>query len=222
MSEEIQLINFSFVNAYLLQAGDGYVLIDTGVSQQWNRLEQELLKEGCLPSKLKLVVITHGDFDHTGNCARLQKKYHAKIAMHDADTAMVKSGRPLKRQTHGLMAKLLQLLGRLLSRGAGFETFQPDVLLKDGQSLSEYGLAAQIIYTPGHTKGSIAVLTETGHLVVGDTFSNRTRPDIAPFIQDMQELRESVAKLKRLKATVVYPGHGKPFPFATLSSIEVR
>ncbi len=222
MNEEIQLINLGFVNAFLLWAGDGYVLVDTGIAQQWDRLEKELLKAGCLPSKLKLVVITHGDFDHTGNCAKLQKKYQAKIAMHDADTAMVKSGRPLKRQTHGLMAKLFQLLGRRFSRGASFETFQSDILLQDGQSLGEYGLAAQIIHTPGHTKGSIAILTETGHLVIGDTLSNRTRPDIAPFIQDMQELLESVVKLKRLKAVMVYPGHGKPFPFAALSSIAVR
>ena len=222
MSEEIQLINLGFVNAYLLQAGDGYVLVDTGIAQQWDRLEKELLKAGCLPSKLKLVVITHGDRDHVGSCAKLQTKYKAKIAMHEADVAMVKSGKPLQRQTHGLMAKLFQLVGRLMSRGAGFETFQPDVLLKDGQSLSEYGLAAQIIHTPGHTKGSIAILTGTGHLIVGDTFSNRGKPGIAPYIQDMQELRESVAKLKRLRATTVYPGHGKPFQFSALSSLEVR
>ena len=222
MSEEIQLINLGFVNAFLLQAGDGYILVDTGIAQQWDRLEKELLKSGCLPPKLKLVVITHGDFDHTGNCARLQKKYNAKIAMHEADTDMVKTGTPLKRQTHGLMAKLFQLLGRFMGRRGGFETFQPDILLKDGQSLSEYGLAAQIIYTPGHTKGSIAILTEAGHLVVGDTFSNRAKPGIAPYIQDVQELRESVAKLQRLKATTVYPGHGKPFPFSALSSLEVR
>ena len=222
MTEEIHLINLGFVNAFLLQAGDGFVLVDTGIAQQWDRLEKELLKSGCLPSKLKLVVITHGDFDHTGNCAKLQTKYHAKIAMHEADTAMVKSGRPLQRQTRGLMAKLFQLLGSLAGRRAGFETFQPDILLQDGQSLGEYGLATQIIHTPGHTKGSIAILTETGHLVIGDTLSNRTRPDIAPFIQDMQELLESVVKLKRLKAVMVYPGHGKPFPFAALSSIAVR
>jgi glyoxylase-like metal-dependent hydrolase (beta-lactamase superfamily II) len=222
MAEEIHLINLGFVNAYLLQAGDGFILVDTGIAQQWDRLEKELLKSGCLPSKLKIVVITHGDFDHTGNCAKLQKKYQARIAMHEADADMVKSGRPLKRQTRGLMAKLFQVVGKLTGRRGGFETFQPDVLLKDGQSLSEYGLAAQIIHTPGHTKGSIAILTETGHLVIGDTLSNRTRPDIAPFIQDMQELRESVAKLKRLKATVIYPGHGKPFPVSALSSIEVR
>jgi glyoxylase-like metal-dependent hydrolase (beta-lactamase superfamily II) len=38
----------------------------------------------------------------------------------------------------------------------------------------------------------------------------------------MQELLESVVKLKRLKAVMVYPGHGKPFTFAALSSIAVR
>ena len=222
MAEEIQLMNLGFVNAYLLQAGDGYILVDTGIAQHWDRLEKELLKAGCLPSKLKLVAITHGDFDHTGNCARLQKKYKARIAMHEADADMVKSGKPLKRQTRGLMAKVFQLVGRLMGRRGGFETFQPDILLKDGQSLIEYGLAAQIIHTPGHTKGSIAILTETGHLIIGDTISNRAKPGIAPYIQDMQELRDSVAKLKRLKAAMVYPGHGKPFPFSALSSLDVR
>jgi len=48
----------------------------------WETLENKLTTAGCLPGKLKLVIITHGDFDHTGNCAKLQQKYNCKIAMH--------------------------------------------------------------------------------------------------------------------------------------------
>ena len=221
MSDETQLINLGFVNAFLLRAKEGYILIDTGIAQQWTRLETELVKAGCLPAKLKLVIITHGDFDHTGNCAKLQRKYQAKIAMHVADTAMVKAGVPLQRQTHTLKGKLMQLVGKLVSRWSRFDTFDPDILLADGQNLQEYGLAAWVIHTPGHTKGSIAILTETGQLFVGDTLANRGRPEIAPFIQDYPELRDSIAELKRLKATDVYPGHGKPFSFKALESVVV-
>ncbi len=215
------LINLGFVNVFLIQAGEGYILIDTGMGQQWNQLETKLLRAGCLPGKLKLVVITHGDFDHTGNCAQLKKKYQAKIAMHRGDTAMVKTGVPLNRHTRTFMGKIFLLLGKVSSWRIGFETFQPDILLEDGQDLREYGLSAKIIYTPGHTKGSITVLTSNGELFVGDTFANRTRPDLAPFIQDFQELHDSIAKLKRLKAKVVYPGHGKPFPYKDLLSIAL-
>jgi len=53
------------VNCYLVKADAGYVLIDTGVSNHRAALEQELINAGCQPGNLKLVVLTHGDFDHT-------------------------------------------------------------------------------------------------------------------------------------------------------------
>lgn len=220
MSDGIQLIDFGFVNAFLLRAEDGHILIDTGIAQQWTRLETQLVKAGCLPAKLNLVVITHGDIDHTGNCANLQRNYKAKIAMHAADMAMVKTGVSLHRQSRTLRGKLVQSVGKLVGRWNRFDTFDPDVVLTDGQNLQEYGLAARVIHTPGHTKGSIAILTETGQLFVGDTLSNRGRPKVqSSFVQDYSELRESVAKLKTLKATDVYPGHGKPFSFRALESV---
>ena len=37
---------------------------------------------GCKLGSLKLIVLTHGDFDHTGNAAYLRHKYAIKIAMH--------------------------------------------------------------------------------------------------------------------------------------------
>jgi glyoxylase-like metal-dependent hydrolase (beta-lactamase superfamily II) len=221
MNAEPQVINLGFVNTFLLPAGDGYVLIDTGMDPQWEQLESQLLKSGCLPDKLKLVVITHGDMDHTGNCAKLQKKYHAKIAMHPGDRAMAETGARLVRKTRSFKVKIFMSLHRLTRGKTTFETFTPDLLPADGQDLKEYGLAARILHTPGHTPGSIAVLTDQGWLFPGDTISNSNKPDIGPFIQDDQELRDSLAKLKGLSARTIYPGHGKPFPFTALAGIEV-
>jgi glyoxylase-like metal-dependent hydrolase (beta-lactamase superfamily II) len=210
MNEETKLINLDFVNAYLLKANQGYILIDTGLSMHWSRLEAELTAAGCLPNHLNLVIITHGDLDHVGNCAELQKKYHARIAIHAGDVEMVRTGIPLKRKTKSLRGKLFRLL-RTIGKSAMPKppTFEPDIVLKDGQELSEYGLSAHVLHTPGHTKGSIAIVTNDGRLFCGDTIQNRTKPDITPYIENEQELYRSISELKKIKAHTIYPGHGR-------------
>jgi glyoxylase-like metal-dependent hydrolase (beta-lactamase superfamily II) len=55
-------------------------------------VEAELVSTGCFSDKLRLVVITHGDLDHTENCAKLKEKYNAKVAMHQADAFMAEEG----------------------------------------------------------------------------------------------------------------------------------
>lgn len=217
MVGQTQLINLGFVNAFLLQAEDGFILIDTGVKQQWPSLETALRRAGCLPANLKLALLTHGDFDHAGNCARLQREYRVKIAMHAGDVVMVKTGKSARRKSTNLFWKLLLWLGERM-RGK-IDCFEPDLLLEDDQSLAEYGLAAKVLYTPGHTKGSIAILMDDGQLFVGDTLSNWAKPAGALFIENEQELQDSLVKLNHTKAQVIYPGHGKPFSFEALAAI---
>jgi len=214
MDTEPLVINLGFVNVFLLNAGDGYILIDTGVAGQWSQLETELIQAGCLPDRLKLVIITHGDFDHAGNCAELQSKYGAKIAMHPGDVDMVRKGMPVKRKIKGVMGRLLIWIGGRAVRG--FTTFQPDILLEDRQVISGYGITAKIIHTPGHTKGSIALLTDDGRLFIGDTLSNRLHPGFPHLIENEEELHRSLEILRRTDAKVIYPGHGGTFTFDDL------
>jgi glyoxylase-like metal-dependent hydrolase (beta-lactamase superfamily II) len=218
-NEEIRTIDLGMVNAFLAEAGDGFILVDTGVTQQWTKLEKILLKEGCLPSKIKLVIVTHGDSDHSGNCAALQKKHGIKIAMHRDDSSIVKTGIPCEHQARGVLGKLMLALIKSTNKKTRFDTFEPNIFLNDGQHLVEYGIDARIIHTPGHTRGSLAIITARGNLLVGDTVSNRMRPGLAPFFQDRNEMIASLDKLKKLGAKTVYPGHGKPFGFNELLKI---
>ncbi len=217
MNEKIKIIELGIVNAFLVRVRDGFVLIDTGLAQEWEKLEAKLASAGCLPDKLKLVVITHGDFDHTGNCAKLQEKYRTKIAIHQADAFMVENGVFLKRKIRTLLGRIIILLSRLRHRRIGFNKFKPDMFLSDGQSLEEYGFNAKIIHLPGHTKGSIGILTDEGDFFAGDTLVNSKKPDIAIFVDDFQELKNSINKLKNLNIKNIYPGHGKPFPLERMS-----
>ena len=218
MGERIETIKLGMVNAYLVRAGDGFVLIDTGVPDTWETLEAALKAAGCLPDRLRLVVITHGDFDHTGRCAKLQERYGARIAMHQADSPMAETGAPLEREVSRL-GRFLVWVNRRGKQRPAFETFKPDMGLTDGQSLAEYGVEATIVYLPGHTPGSIAVLMSDGDMFVGDTLSNMFKPGMSPFVSDRAQLESSIDRLKGMDLKTLYPGHGKPFPAEKLSKI---
>jgi hydroxyacylglutathione hydrolase len=217
MNDKIKIIGLGFVNAFLVKAKDGFILIDTGMPQHWERLEAELIATGCLTSKLKLVVVTHGDPDHIGNCAKFQEKYKAKIAMHEADAFMAENGTFQKRKGRTLAVRIFSPFMKLLIKKTVLQKFKPDIFLRDGDNLEEYGFSAKIIHLPGHTKGSIGILTEEGDLFAGDTFVNSKKPEIAIFVDNFQELNNSIEKLQKLNIKKVFPGHGKMFLFSDIN-----
>jgi hydroxyacylglutathione hydrolase len=215
MKEAITVIGLDFVNAYLIKTKDGYVLIDTGLPNQWERLEKELESAGCLGGALKLIILTHGDWDHTGNASRLREKYNVRVAMHPSDVNQVENGVFLKRKVRPLFYRIfftIMMLRRKLQKNKiSFPKFKPDILLSDGQRLEEYGVTAEVIHIPGHTPGSIGVITDEGDLFAGDTFVNNKKPEDARIIENPGQLKTSLAALKKMKIKTVYPGHGKPF-----------
>ena len=197
------------VNCYLIKNDTGYILIEAGSSNQRDRLEKVLERAGCHPGNLRLIVITHGDFDHTGNAAYLRDKFGTKIAMHPAETEAVESGNMLlSRKNRSLLSKILFSMIRLSKE----DRFKPDVNVDDGHDLSGYGLDAKVLHIPGHSNGSIGILTTGGDLFCGDLFVNHKQPKLNKLIDDPLAANASVEKLKRLEIKTVYPGHGEPFP----------
>ena len=206
-----QIIKLDFVNVFLIRVQDGFILIDTGMHQAWEKLEEELRSNGCTPNKLKLVILTHGDFDHTGNCAQLQEKYRVKIAMHQADAFMAENGTRIKLNVKTLFGGGILFLLKRLHGNTTFLAFKPDILLAGGESLEQYGFNAKIIHIPGHTKGSIGILSADGDLFVGDTLINLKKPAIGKYIESKEDLKNSLCKLNKLDIKNIYPGHGNPF-----------
>jgi hydroxyacylglutathione hydrolase len=193
-------------NCYLLKTDKGFILIDTGGKSKRRKLEQNLVSEGCRPGDLDLIILTHGDFDHTGNCAYLRDKYDTRIAMHQYDVGMVEYGDMFwNRQTGNIIIK------KLINSLFKIKRFQPDFHLDENSDLSTYGLNGKIIYLPGHSKGSIGILTSDKDLFCGDLFTNRKKPKSNSLVDNLHELNESIDKVKSLDIRIVYPGHGQPF-----------
>ena len=81
-------------------------------------------------------MLTHGDYDHAGNAAHLRGKYATKIAMHPDDSGRVERAdwswnlKP-KPDKFGFLFRVVALF----IRPGEFDTFEPDVLVEDQQSL---------------------------------------------------------------------------------------
>ena len=218
MRSRITAINLGGVNCYLLPAGDGYVLVDTGFASKRLKLEKSFENAGCVPGKLKLIILTHGDSDHAGNGAFLRTKYGCRIAMHGDDAKMVEEGdmnsnRKPKPDKFSLLFRVMGFIAGAFSRADTFERFKPDMTIDEGFDLAPYGLNGRILHLPGHSKGSIGILTEDGELICGDFIYNM--PGFQ-FVDDMAAHAESMRKLKRLPIQTVYPGHGRPLPMSAL------
>jgi glyoxylase-like metal-dependent hydrolase (beta-lactamase superfamily II) len=207
------------VNCFLIKTDADFMLIDTGSSNARRELEQELLSIGCQPGNLKLIIITHGDFDHTGNAAYLREKFGAKIAMHPNDLPMAERGDMLanRKSTNFLNRMVAFLTPRLMGFNRS-ERFSHDLYLKDGDRLTEYGLEAEILSIPGHTQGSIGILTSNGDLFCGDLFENTTKPGLNTIMDDLAAAQASVEKLKGYAINTIYPGHGESFQMTFLQS----
>jgi glyoxylase-like metal-dependent hydrolase (beta-lactamase superfamily II) len=197
------------VTGYLVKTPTGYILIDTGLLKRRSDLVRELESAGCKPGDLRLIIITHGHLDHNGSTAYIREKYDAKIAMHSGDSAMTESG-DMFRGVKGLTVAVIRLLLPLVGMSR-YDSFSPDIILEDGQDLSEYGFDARVVHVPGHSKGSIGVLTAGGDLFCGDILGNTGKPARTTLIDDPDELDASVERLRTLEIRTVYPGHGRPF-----------
>ena len=205
------ILNFT-VNCYLVHVGDGFVLIDTGRGGKRVDIENAIRAAGCERGDLRVIVLTHGDFDHCGNARYLGEKFGAPIAMHEDDAGMVAFGdMTWNRQKPNIIVGTLMDLFYKLGES---DRFRPDVLLKEGDTLAEYGLEATIIEIPGHSKGSIGILTPEGHFFCGDLLANVRRPAVWSIIDDQAAAQASVDKLASYPVEITYPGHGRPFAMA--------
>ena len=91
-----------------------------------------------------------------------------------------------------------------------------DIALGDEDfSLIEYGIPGRVIYTPGHSMGSVSILLDSGEAIIGDLAMNhkllRLTPGLPIFAEDINLVKESWRKLLQENIPLIYPGHGPPF-----------
>lgn len=176
-------------NVHILadEASGEAIAIDTAIpSLEW--IAGELDARGWT---LKLIVTTHGHWDHTGDNARVAEHTGAQIAVHPLDAHRLTDPRPM---------------------WAPFEipACVPAVDLAEGGEIRFGAVRLEVLHTPGHTEGSVCLLDrDGGRLYSGDTlfagsFGRVDLPGGSP-----EAMVASLDRLRRYDDMLgVLPGHG--------------
>lgn len=155
--------------------------------------ERILAHLAALGLQLKMIINTHGHFDHVGANHLLMEKSGAELLIHSADAELLPKAKEHGRK-YGLDVRVSP---------------PPNQLLQGGETLSVGTLKIQVIATPGHTPGGISLLIGD-HLFSGDTlFADSVgRTDLPG--GDHKTLVASIRKglFVLPDATIVHPGHG--------------
>jgi glyoxylase-like metal-dependent hydrolase (beta-lactamase superfamily II) len=191
-------------------------MIDGGPPNKKMDLIKAMKEISLNPENIKLIVITDGHPDHIGSARDIKEPTKAKIAMHRLAKDCLETGEWKKMHTPGGWIGR-KMLGRVVTWFYGeIPSAEVELVVEDdGLSLKEYGISGRIVYTPGHTMGSVSVLLDSGEAFVGDLAMNklpfRLGPGLPTVAEDSGKVKESWRKLLELGATTVYPAHGKPF-----------
>jgi glyoxylase-like metal-dependent hydrolase (beta-lactamase superfamily II) len=98
------------------------------------------------------------------------------------------------------------------------ETFTPDIVLSDGQSLRELGLDARVVHTPGHTAGSVSFLFDDGTMFIGDAILNLVRVSFPLYWEDPAAAKASACRIAACQPRVCYTAHGRAFDLNALEN----
>lgn len=192
------------VNCYIVADNGRAILIDTGRTKY-----REKILEKCKEFHVSLIVLTHGHMDHCQNAAYLAGALQIPIAMSEKDINLIPDNRKQPLSAKTLLGKMVLSVSLSSFEKDSLETFEPAIYLKNGDNLSDYGIEAEIVELPGHTKGSIGVKMEDS-LFVGDALMNMFYPTISMLYAEEQEMLESAGYISELGEKTIYFGHGKP------------
>ncbi len=215
MRAKIHSILLGFDQCYIIQS-EKAIMIDGGGPKQVKGFMKALERLSLKPEDIKLIVLTHGHWDHIGSAKEIKSITGAKLALHQQEKDWLeKSLTPLPPGVTPwghIFVKILAMFMPLVHIPAT----NVDIVLGDGDfPLTEYGIPGKIVYTPGHSTGSVSVLLETGDAFVGDLAMNgfplRLNPGLPILAENMQKVRASWKVLLDQGAKTIYPAHGKPF-----------
>jgi len=200
--------------------GEGVILIDGGFPHKLANFKDGLAKALIQPEEIKLIILTHGHWDHIGSTRDIKQLTSARVFMHHKDMHYLTEVRPTNPPGFTPWGKIVSALVTFILSLIHIPTFEVDIVVEDEElSLSEYGIPGRLIHTPGHSWGSVSVLLDSGEVFVGDLAMNlfplrllRLNPGLPIFGDDIQLVKNSWKKLLDMGTKTVYPALGKPFP----------
>jgi glyoxylase-like metal-dependent hydrolase (beta-lactamase superfamily II) len=169
-------------NIYLIGKEDT-TIVDTGIGNYTNPIWPQFKEIGITPNSVKNVVLTHIHHDHAMGTYVILERANPNIFIHKIDALHI---------------------------GPNFG--QNLIMVEDEDLIdTEIGLL-RVIWTPGHTRGSICLYHEMKKILFsGDTvFPNGNFGRYDGDTGSIHDIIESLEKLTGLDIDIMLPGHGMP------------
>jgi glyoxylase-like metal-dependent hydrolase (beta-lactamase superfamily II) len=217
----LELPGVPHCNAWALQAGDGIVLVDTGMHDRgsWAQLEAALQRTGHSVRDVKQVVITHAHIDHCGQAPLVAEQAGCEVWMHPAWQLHAESD--LDRTIEIAMLSgvpeepLTRFAERRRNAGTGqYGTLASDRDLVEGVTFETDAGVWQVIETPGHAPSHVCLhQPERRLLISGDHLLGRVSQyfDVGYTPDPVGEFLLSLDRCAGLDARLALAGHARPF-----------
>ncbi len=198
------------VNVYLIDNGNSYDLIDTGIFKGTDEIVTQIEETGFDIKKLRYIIITHCHCDHIGGVSELVNKSGAKVMAHTADIPCILQDSIIQGAYHDMMVQEQIFMKR-------FECVVKhiDVCLEDGDTIDTLD-GLKVINVPGHTPGSIALYqSEQKIMFFGDVIRNKGNKGLVigvpeKFNVDTSQVIKDAYRILNLPIDYALFGHGEP------------
>ena len=208
-------------NAWALQAGDGIVLVDTGMHDRGSmaNLELGLGKTGHTVDDIRLIVITHAHIDHCGQAPPLAERAGCEVWIHPAFRVHATSDLDRTIEVALQSGVPEEPLRRWAERRRGRGTGQGGTLSSDrdlvpGVTLETDAGTWDVIETPGHAPSHVCLhQPEQRLLISGDHLLGRVSQyfDVGYTPDPIGDFLDSLDRVDALDARLALAGHARPF-----------
>jgi len=218
-----------YVNTYLIQGDNEYLLIDTGwnTEEAFDSLKKQLADIGIGFGDITQIVVTHRHPDHYGLAAKLKRFSQAKLAFHYLEKDFIKLRYKNVNEFIHQMEQWLYInevpadeMSTLRATALGSKRLitpaSPDVTFRGGETLSTGLFSFKVLWTPGHSVGHICLCEPAKKVLIsGDHILPNITPNISLYPQSssnpLGDYLNSLNALKQLEVNLILPGHENPF-----------
>ena len=130
-------------STHIIDTGAGLIMLDSGYQHSLYLVLQNMYSLGLDPMNIKYIVHTHGHVDHCGATRALVEMTGAKTFL----------GAPDRDYVNGTLD-----LSWAKELGVHLKTFEPDILVYDGDVISLGNTKIKAVATPGHTPGAMSYI----------------------------------------------------------------